>query len=264
MRRKLTKIAPWVITAAILFYLFKKVPFGEVLEAGSRAALWTIPALVLVVLSIYLADCLAVWKTFGWFVARLSFRETLVLRAATYLLAMVNYTLGQGAFVYFLNRTRGVKVMRAAAAVLLIMGINVLLLLLLATLGLLLGAEPLPGLQRGVYIAYAGLFVYIVLLIWKPPFLTRRPALEVLLSAGLGGHLKALLVRVPHTCALLVFNYVAFRAFGVQVPVLQLVLCLPVVFLAGVLPAVAGLGPVQAAMVFFFARPEYITGTEDE
>ena len=262
MRRKLTTVLPWVITAGLLVYLFKKTPIQEVVEAASRAAPWTIPAMVVITLAIFLADCLAIWKTFGWFVAALTFKEALTLRAATYLLAMVNYTLGQGAFVYFLNRTRGVRVMKAAAAVLLIMGINVLLLLLMATVGLLMGAQPLPGFQRGVYVAYVGLAVYIVLLMLKPAWLRRRGAFEVLLSAGLSGHLKALLVRVPHTFTLLIFNYVGLTAFGVHVPFLQIVLCLPVVFLAGVLPAVAGLGPIQAAMVLFFAR--YATGTQDE
>ena len=262
MRRMLTRIAPWVITLGLLAYLFSKIHFKEVIQATSRAAPWTVPAVLFCTLVIYLADCLAIWKTFGWFVAKVSFRETLALRGATYLLALVNYTLGQGAFVYFLHRTRGVKVMRAAATVLLIMGINVLLLLFLATVGLLLEVETLPAFRNGVLIAYAGLLVYIALLLWKPAWLTRRAALEVLLTAGLWGHVKALLVRVPHTLTLLLFNHVALAAFGVHVPFLQIVLCLPVVFLAGIIPAVAGLGPVQGAMVFFFAR--YASGTPDE
>jgi hypothetical protein len=264
MRRKLARIAPWVVTAGLLAYLFSKVHFKELVEATSHAAGWTIPAVLVMVLVIYVADCLAIWKTFGWFVAQLTFRETLALRGATYLLALVNYTLGQGAFVYFLHRTRGVRVARAAAAVLLIMGINVLLLLFLATLGLVLGdrERQLPGLVNGVRIAYGGLVIYIVLVIWKPSWLTRYAALEVLLSAGLVGHMKALVVRVPHTLALLLFNHVALTAFGVHVPWLDIILYLPVVFLAAMVPAVAGLGPVQAAMVFFFAR--YAPGTTDQ
>ena len=144
MRRKLGRLAAWLVTAGMLVYLFSRVPVHEVLEKVGQAAPWLVPATVLITLAVYVTDSFAIWKTFGWFVAPMSFRETLALRGATYLLALVNYALGQGAFVYFLNRTRGVKVMRAAAAVLLIMGINLLLLLMLTSLGLLLGARALP------------------------------------------------------------------------------------------------------------------------
>ena len=255
MRRTLTRLLPWLITAGILAYLFARLPFRNVIEAASRAAPWTIPVLVAIVLLVYLADCVAIWKTFGWFVAPLSFRETLTLRGATYLLALVNYALGQGAFVYFLNRTRGVPVMRGAAAVVLIMGINLLLLLFLSTLGLVLGAEPLPQVSSLLWIAYLGLAVYVTMLIWRPGWLVRRPILDVLLNAGLGGHVRALVVRVPHVGVLLLLNHVALHAFGVPVPALQTLLCFPVVLLVAVLPiSVQGVGPTQGAMIFFFAR----------
>ena len=139
----------------------------------------------------------------------------------------MNYALGQGAFIYFLHRTRGVKLMRAAAAVLLIMGINLLLLLMLTSLGLLLGAGALPQLRTIVLVGYAGLAVYVVALVVRPAWLTSRPILDVLLNAGLVGHLKCMAVRLPHIITLLVLNHVALLAFGVRVPLLQSVLCIP-------------------------------------
>src|SRR5687768_17282867 len=79
MRRNLTRVLPWLITAGILAYLFSRLPVGQVLHAAGNAASWTIPVLAGVVLLVYLADCLAIWMTFGWFVAPLTFRETLTL-----------------------------------------------------------------------------------------------------------------------------------------------------------------------------------------
>jgi hypothetical protein len=255
MRKKIGRLAAWLVTAGVLAYLFTRIPFHQVLNAATKAAPWTIPAVAAVVLLVWVADTFAIWKTFGWFVARMSFRETLLLRGATFLLALVNYALGQGAFVYFLNRTRGVKVMRAAAAVLLIMGINLLLLLLLTSLGMLLGAQAIPELRTIVIAGYAGLAVYIVALMWRPAWLADKPILDVLLNAGLGGHLRAMAVRIPHVASLLILNHVALSAFGVKVPVLQALACLPTVLLVAVLPiSVQGLGPTQGAMIFFFAR----------
>ena len=93
------------------------------------------------------------------------------------------------------------------AAVLLVMGINILLLLLLTTLGLIIDPNLPPALFKIVTVAYAALAVYLVLLIIKPKLLTSRPIFDVLFAAGLLGHLKALAVRVPHILILMVFTY---------------------------------------------------------
>ena len=266
MRRKLGRLAAWLVTAGMLAYLFSRVPLREVMQATGNAAPWTIPALVGIVLLVWCADSFAISKTFTWFVAPMNFRETLVLRGTTYLLALVNYALGQGAFVYFLHRTRGVRVMRAAAAVLLIMGVNLLVLLLLTSLGRLLGARAWPQLGTILLIAYAGLGVYIVALLARPRWLSSRPILDVLLNAGLVGHLKAMAVRVPHIMTLLLLNHVALVAFGVRAPLLQSLMCFPIVLLVAVLPiSVQGLGPTQGAMIFFFAQfAPGATGTDRE
>ena len=79
---------------------------------------------------------------------------------------------------------------------------------------------------------------------------------EVLLNAGLAGHARALIVRVPHIAALIAFQFCALRAFGVRVPFVDALATLPVR-----VPgrrccriSVQGLGTTQATMVFFFAR----------
>jgi hypothetical protein len=255
MRKTLARILPWLVTAAILAFLFSRIPIHAVIEAAHSAAGWFVPVTALIVLGIYVADSFAIWKTFGWFVAPMTFRETLTLRGVTMLLALVNYTLGQGAFAYFLNRSRGVPLMRAAAAVLLVMGINLLVLLLLSTVGLVLSDSVLPQLRTLIIVAYVSLGIYAALLAWRPGFLTRRPVLDVLLEAGITGHLKSLAVRLPHVVTLLALNHVALHAFGVPVPVFQTLVAMPIVFLLAVLPiSFQGLGPSQGAMVFFFER----------
>jgi hypothetical protein len=255
MQRTLRQAAPWAITLAALAYLFSRVPAGEVALAATRAAPWTIPTVVGLVVAVYLADCLAIWKTFGWFVAPLSFAETLTIRGATYLLALINYALGQGAFVYFLNRWRGVPPLRATGAVLLLMGVNMILLLLLSAVGLALGADVPPELRAVLLASVVGLVAYGALLVLRPAWLARRPIFDVLLQAGLGGHACATAVRLPHLAALLLLNYAALRAFGIEVPARQALVALPVVFFVAVLPiSVQGLGPAQGAMIYFFAR----------
>jgi uncharacterized membrane protein YbhN (UPF0104 family) len=259
MRKKLGRILPWVVTLGLLFYVFRSISFSEILAAFATAASWTVPVLIPCVLGVYLGDSFAIWKTFGWFVTRLSFREVLVVRGATYLLALVNYSVGQGAIVYFVNRSRGIPLLRGTAAVLLVMGTNILLLLVFATIGMLVAPDLPPTLRKIVFGAYAALAVYAVLLLLKPRWLTSRPIFDVLFAAGVSGHLRALLVRIPHIGILMVFTFASLRAFGVQVPVAQAILYLPVIYFIGVLPiAVMGLGTTQAAMIYFLSS--YVPG----
>ena len=255
MRKRLGRAAAWLVTAALLFFLFRKIPFATVVAATRAAAPWTIPACVAGVAAIYLADSFAIWKTFGWFLAPLSFAQVAVVRGATYLLAAVNYNVGQGAIVYFVHRATGVPVLRGVATVLLIMGVNVLALLALATVGLGVAPDVPHAVKIVVAVAFAGLALYALVVALKPRWLATRPIFDVLLSAGLGGHARALLVRLPHIAVLMTFQTAMLHAFGVAVPIGQAIVALPIVFFIAVLPiSVQGLGTTQAAMVFFFAR----------
>ena len=210
MKKRLVRLLAWAVTAGILFLLFRKIPFHDVVAAARGAAGWTVPAAFFFGFVIYLADSFAIWKTFGWFLLPrepsegsrtlprrttpggaelrprdpLPLKDILLVRGATYLLAAINYNVGQGAIVYFVHRVARVPVMRGVATVLLIMGINVLALLFLATFGL--GAAPdVPhAVKVIVAVAYAGLAVYVAAVIAKPRWLATRPALRR--SAGRG------------------------------------------------------------------------------
>ena len=254
MRKRLLRLLPWLVTAGLLFLLFRRISIAQVWAAAQQAPIWMAPAVLGCVALVYLGDSFAIWKTFGWFLTRMSFADVLLVRGATYLLAAINYNVGQGAIVYFMHKNAGTTIMRGIATILLVLGINVLALLFLATGGMAVGPE-LPHLVKIIVgIAWGGLAVYAALVAIRPRFLD-RPLFEVLLNAGLGGHLRALLVRLPHIAALLAFQFTALRAFGVAVPLLYAVATLPIVFFIAVLPiSVQGLGTTQAAMIYFFAR----------
>ena len=254
MRKSLLRVLPWVVTAGLLFLLFRRISIAEVVEDTRHAAGWMVPVTLLCVVAVYLADSFAIWKTFGWFLTRMSFKDVLLVRGATYLLAAINYNVGQGAIVYFVHRTAGTTIVRGIATILLVLGTNVLVLLFLATAGL--GIAPaVPGAVKIlVAVAWGGLTFYAALIALRPRWLD-RPVFEVLLNARLGGYARAVIVRVPHIAALIAFQYFALRAFGVHVPFVDAIATLPVTFLVAVLPiSVQGLGTTQATMVYFFAQ----------
>lgn len=255
MMKRLLRVAAWVVTATLLFFLFRNIQWSTLKAALQNAAPWTVPVVAATIFAVYVADSFAIWKTFGWFLAPLSYAQVLVVRGATYLLAAINYNVGQGAIVYFVHRATGAPVMRGVATILLIMGVNVLALLVLASVGLVIAPDVPHSVAVVVAVAYAGLAVYALVVAGKPRWLAQRPVFDVLLAAGFKGHARALLVRVPHIASLILFQLSALHAFHVDVPIGQAVVALPIVFFISVLPiSVQGLGTTQAAMVFFFAR----------
>ncbi len=206
------------------------------------------------VILIYLADSFAMWKTFGWFLAKLPFRDVLIVRGATYLLAAINYSVGQGAIVYFVHRgargpRRAGRRHRAADH-----GDEPAGAVDVRDRRLAGGGTQVKALVPVVTVAWVGLGAYAVVVLLRPRFLASRPLFDVLLSAGLTGHLKAMAVRVPHIAALMAFQLVALRSLGVVLPLGVALAALPVVMFIAVLPiSVQGLGTTQAAMVLFFS-----------
>jgi hypothetical protein len=255
MRKRLIRLLAWVVTGGLLVLLFRRISFAEVVAAAQAAPGWVVPMALVSLFAIYLCDSFAIWKTFGWFLARMSFVDVLLVRGATYLLAAINYNVGQGAIVYFVNRTTGAPVLRGVATVLLIMGVNVLALLFLTTIGLNVAPDVPHAVKILVAVAWAGLAFYAVVVAVRPRWLRDRPVFDVLLGAGISGHARALIVRMPHIASLFLFQITMLRGFGVAVPLVDALATLPVVFLVAVLPiSVQGLGTTQAAMVYFFAR----------
>ncbi len=263
LRSRLRSILPWLGAALLLgwvLYPFLSRPDGRaaLASAFSNVSPWAVVAVPLLFAAIMTSDSLAMWRTFGLFRVALSYREALVIRGSTYLLALVNYSVGQGGIVYFVHRERAVPLARAVGITLLIMGINLVALVLLADAGALLSRDPGEKarlLRTILLVLSAGLPAYLALVALRPRFLAERALLAPLFEAGLVGHLRLVLVRLPHIFSLMVSNYVVMLLFGVEVPLLDYLRDMPAVFFVAVLPiTVQGLGTQQAVQLYFFAR----------
>jgi hypothetical protein len=204
------------------------------------------------------ADTFAMASVFRWFGCRVPYRDLFFVRASTYLLAIVNYHVGQAAIVGYLYRARKVPFLRASGWILFIIGINVGTLFLLASAGAAQQSSGVAGLEflRWVPLAcVVGIVVYAALLVGKPRALTERSLLAPLFEMGIVGHVKGVLVRLPHVGVLLVWHYISLRMFGVEVPPLAALLYLPVYFAVASLPVnVNGIGVAQVVAVAFFSR----------
>jgi hypothetical protein len=252
----LRRIAPWVVAAAILAWLFATIRADDLRVAVARAPLVAFVAFTAAYVCVTLcADTFATWATFRRALpeATLTFGETLNIRGASYLLAIVHYGAGQGGLAYFVAR-RGVALARAAGAVMLIMGVNVLVVALIALLGVVLGGAPSAPALRWIVVALACAFpAYLAVIAARPRFLAARRLLAPLFDAGVRGHGIAVAARLPHIAWLVVGQTVALYLFGVEPPIAKAVALLPIVFIVAVLPITpSGIGTSQAMLAALF------------
>lgn len=259
---RLRALVPWLLAALLLGYVVR--PFlidadrrAVLADAFGRATFVTFAVTPLLFIFIMTADSLAIWRTFGWFGVPLRYVEALLIRGSTYLLALVNYSVGQGGIIYFVHRERQVPVSRAIGIVLFIMGINLVTLLAMVSSGMLATVvdDRIAPLRVVVIALVLALACYLGVIAWRPGFVAARAVLAPLFEARLLGHLYGVLIRLPHIASLMVAHYVVFRLFGVDPPIGVYIRDQPVVFLLAVLPiTVQGLGTTQVAQIYFFAR----------
>lgn len=265
-RKLVQRVLPFAVSAGALVWLLQSVDVDSVASALSwRVALlmgpvlpvWGMLTLLLEARSIL---CLIEAPTsFGtWTAAR--------VKCASYLLAIVNYTLGAAALAILLRRRAGLRLAEAASAVLLIGLVDMLILLVLAASGAALSPGEGPALRAGLF-SLAGLgFVVGMLLLRAPASLgplerVRSLAVFQALRTTPLRHLGELFaLRVLFVVVFLSTARVVFLAFEVPVPFGRFAVGMVMVTLVGVLPiAVAGLGTSQAAVLILFrglAGPE--------
>jgi hypothetical protein len=204
-------------------------------------------------------------SVFGRFGCHVPYKDLYLVRASTYLLAVVNYHVGQAAIIGYLYRVRRVPLLRASGWILFIIGINVGTLFLLASAGATRVGAELRMLRFIPLVCGVGIVVYAALLTWKPRILAERRILQPLFQMGIPGHVFGVLVRLPHIGVLLLWHFASLRMFGVQVSPGAALLYLPAYFAVSSLPInVNGLGVAQLVAVYFFAP--YVTvaaGTTD-
>ncbi len=237
--------------------MFTRIPrraLFKALEAGpwlSLGAYTFVQALIILT-----ADAYATSVSLAITGFRQRFPLIFLARGASYLLGILNYALGQGAFGLYLQRS-GVATMRAAGTMLFLMIVNLGALLFVASFGLM--ADGYPGLSRldlsllgyGVLL---GVALYLVAIWLRPRFLLRYQLLAPSLEAGLRGHLWAAGGRLPHAVLLVLTYWGALRLWGIAVPLAQGLAMVPLVLLIGALPITpAGLGTTQAAVVLLFS-----------
>jgi uncharacterized membrane protein YbhN (UPF0104 family) len=247
---------PWLAAVAILAWLTSRVPLGALRSALRHGSYLPLAVFVLFeTLAILPLDVFATREALALVGVRRGFRELFLLRGATYLLGLLSYVAGQGGVGVYLARS-GVRASRAAGAMLFLMISNGVVLVAIAALGLLV---DLPNDRRELLLllilgALAGIAAYLAVIGARPRWLAGRAALAPLFEAGVGGHLRAAAVRLPHLLVMAALQWGAFLVWGIFLPFWRTLALMTVVLLVAALPITpSGLGTSQVLQVLFFS-----------
>ena len=262
----LRRALPWLVGIAILVVIATRVPvasFRQAIGEGPHVQLG-----LLTLATTFLILCTDSFSTWIGLIAlriRRPLMHVFIVRGASYVLFLINYALGQGAFGYYLNRT-GIAGLRAVGVTLFIVGTNLATLLVVTLITwIVAGNDPAhAALWWTLVVGCAGFLFYLLVIAVSPRMLANIQILAPLFDGGVRAHVVAVIGRLPHIAMVVLSYWLAMRVWGIPVPLVAGLTLMPAVVIASVLPiSPAGLGTTQAALVYFFS--DYAAGaTADE
>lgn len=201
-----------------------------------------------------MVDAAVVRQAVSWFNVPVRYADVFPIRATTYVLTLLHALVGQGGLAVFLHRRYGVPFWQITGTVLVLWLVEMYQLTVYSFLGGVLTGElghrvsPWP---------YAALAAYLAFHLWF--FSTPRSGkigsaqiLQTFYRARPWQYLVLLLMKTPNLLAAVTVYWLAAPMFGFELPFGELLMYLPLIFLSTAIPAVAKLGPNQAAWVLFF------------
>jgi hypothetical protein len=272
LRAGLARWVPWLVTVAVFIYVFHRVPVDKVFEAAVRVNLWIfVPLLVGDVAFHFFWDALVHTYLFRWFGTGLTYRGMLAVRGASYLLALLNFFMGQGGLALLMNRWKNLSLSRATSVIIFNIFNDYFLLLAFC----LAGAFRLPDvdlacfirageegdLVRFIVISWAFFALHLMFYRWFLPRvdgwerIKNNELLSTFNQAPVMLYFKLGIIKSPSFFVGIIVQYFALMAFDIRVPLLHMMVMIPIVWLIGAIPVtVMGLGTMQAAMIWLVAR----------
>jgi hypothetical protein len=255
---------PLLTAAALVVFVIARLDVGLLLRQLGRVNYLALLSFASVVtLGLITADTFATVGIYRRTVCPVSFRQLFVLRAASYLPALLNHHVGQAWLTYFMSKTYRAPLWRVAGATLVTYASTLGCLVLFVIVALPFNIETIPWLPNAVVpVALLGL-AYLAVIAAAPRFLREWQSTAPLVETGVRGHLLALAQRVPHMVVLFVATWVPFQFFGVRIPLAQALATIPPVMLVVGLPITPqGVGTRDVLAVQLFSG--YVSGTTDE
>ena len=274
MRHAARRVLPVLLTAGFFYIVLRHIPYQRLLAALGEANYVRFLALMIPNTVIYVA-----WDTFvlavavRWFHGPVRYRDLLPLRAASYIVSVLNTNAGRGALAVLVGRLLDRPFLQVGSTVIFLVLTEYTHLVAWATLGIVaFGSEltrPLMWVPPAVAAFWLLFFAYarvgrsyqsdppaptVTILISR--WLTapwRGALLRTFRLAPARRYVEIVLLRAPMFFVSLCLYYFAAPAFGFSIPFDHMLTFLPVVFMVAALPiTVARLGTTQAAWILLF------------
>lgn len=254
------QVLPWVITGLILLGIFSRIEFAEFLYHFSEARLFLlIPAMLGFTLVYAAGDVLSYGNCYRWFVTpAITVREIVTMRWGVYLLHALYTPLSTAANLVYLRRTRGAPVIWTLSANAFTSVHDLFTINAVVTAALLMSLAGLSGAEVDPRWLYAASVPWLVALgyagYWFTPvkefgFLSRVTETPILRSCRLAAarhHLIVLGARLMVAAGGVAAHWLAFIAFGMEVPAQMALLIAPLMVGASFMPvSSAGFGGPQ-------------------
>jgi lysylphosphatidylglycerol synthase-like protein len=260
------RIAAGLLTLVILALIARRIPLAAVVAAFRGVDYVEFLAIMVPNTVFYFCwDTLVLTTAIRWFHGNVPYRDLLPVRAASYVVGFFNTQVGRGALAAYLWRRLDLPFLELGGTVMFLVLAEYLHLVMWAMLGVLGFRQEITTdllvVAGGVAALWIAFFGYTRLQItpvralrWL--FAPREwQLLRTFRRASATRYLQIIVLRMPMFVVSLFAHYYAAHAFGIHIPLGQLLTFLPVIFMAAALPVtVAHLGTTQVAWIFFFGQ----------
>lgn len=255
----LKKVLPWLVALLIFVYLFHEYKPAQLWQAIKHVnPVFFLTVTVTYFIILYVVDC----KTISWVLTRfgypISTREIYPARGVTYLIMNLNYPASQAAFAYYLKRTHKIPIFEVLGIFFFVALIDLYILIAVGFVGSFFQEAVIRGVDIGSYtrivalVAYLGMIVNLIF--WRKlkifKWIREKKLFHVFKEAMVKDYLKTAVFRLPIHISIVVFIYLAIRAFNAVIPFTTVLADIPIAFLVGTIPITpGGLGTTNMAMV---------------
>lgn len=257
-------VGPWLVAAGVFVWLFRIYPLSTVLNAAKHVNIIGFSSFALFYFFfIFAMDTWVFSRVFTRFHHPVTFKELLPARAVTYLIMILNYGASQGAFAYYLKRTKQIAIFEVLGLFAFIALIDLYFLIGMAVAGSYFQDFQIRGVALAPFVRGVGAVATIAmiahLVYWrhfsaKPwratAWLRSKKLFRIFHEAHLRDYAAVAVMRTPIYACIVACMYVVILSFNSQVPILTVLGATPIAFILGVLPiSPGGLGVTNGALV---------------
>jgi uncharacterized membrane protein YbhN (UPF0104 family) len=258
----LQSLSVYSLAGLITWLELRRLNFSEVAGSleGVRFA-WFIEATLASFLIWIFGENLLLARMFSYFHRRTGCRELMPATAAAYFLQAINTLVSNVAMLLFLHNRKGVGWLAAGFTMTFFGFIDgIIFSAAIVTAGLAVPDSPTRNFLPYAAVALAALLLIAAWWMWRTPrtrferWLRARPSLVSFREAKPAIYGELLLIRFATLVPQGPLFWVCMRAFGVHVPLLQVMALTPIIFgVAGLPVTPVGLGFLQVVAVSGFA-----------